>query len=237
MKKIFILAFLSLILISCTIQDQFFKQQALVLVNNENESIELHGYFDGGYKGELIELGLLYQFSDDELVLSIFNLDINVYKLDKHADHIMHELNDIEAYYNVNLYVRTYIKVLVEGETHILYSEQTKFNLFESKKNDQDEFAAKIIEKVLGRAQINLIELEIDYRDYTVLKEPEYLIVEVKFDYKTVTLIFKLIDFKYEFSDALLLKVNGNNINIKSKVLEGNILTVIYDDPNWSGIY
>src|SRR5690606_9695978 len=129
------------------------------------------------------------------------------------------------------------IKVLVEGETHILYSEQTKFNLFESKKNDQDEFAAKIIEKVLGRAQINLIELEIDYRDYTVLKEPEYLIVEVKFDYKTVTLIFKLIDFKYEFSDALLLKVNGNNINIKSKVLEGNILTVLYDDPNWSGIY
>ncbi len=118
-----------------------------------------------------------------------------------------------------------------------------------------NEFVLKlngtVIDRSLYSIQDNVLtykqsEKKLDQITVTVdllLKTDSYIIEEETFTlkysnpkYDKITIIITLKG-DYVFAENFVLNFNGEIISPNKYKIEGNMLTYIFDDPNWSGIY
>src|SRR5690606_11507247 len=137
---------------------------------------------------------------------------INKYAKYTFSSNLTYTIHDIDSVnYNINLKVRLYY--VTDG--YVFYSNISTFNLYEQKKNDTDTFAIKIKDFVEGNITITSIELIINYTNYTITSKPEYLNIQIAYDYKEVILTITPTDLKYRFNENISLVINKKNQNIK----------------------
>lgn len=128
------------------------------------------------------------------------------------------------------------IIILLElSDNSKFYSNFVCTNIFDLVKDEymENDIAANIY---YGYT-VNEIELTIDLNKHSLEGEEEkYSFTYDNPKYETITIIVTLKE-KYNFSENFVLKLNGKEVKIKDYKIEGNVLTYIFDDPNWTEIY
>lgn len=128
------------------------------------------------------------------------------------------------------------IIILLElNDNSKMYSNLVNCNIYDLAKKEylENEIASNIYYGFI----INEIALKIDLNLYSFEGEEE----KYKYTYsnpklETITIIITLKD-NYAFSKDFVLKLNDEVVKTKDYTIEDNVLTYIFEDPNWTEIY
>lgn len=229
-KSIFIIVSLiiSLFLVSC-VESDYNDLEVDFILKEEVNGIMItlnHNFFD-----DVIESGVIY--SQDKLAdLNLDNVSNNVI-ID--SDEEEYYISDIDvSNYDKDYYIVGYIKLKDEK---VIYSKKYQTSLLNLALKEISSFASRIVNEYnLFSKVINEVYVDVDLVKYKAISLSDNLECEITTDYKVVNVFITVInDFSY--SNNLVFYFNNELIDSENYLIEGNLLTYKYNDPNWSGIY
>lgn len=140
-------------------------------------------------------------------------------------DYIIVEIVFSSKAHLTNDFDKLVVKVNNEGAKGSLHTENNKYYYKEE------------LEKTNTDVIINSISLTFDYLKHSEeIKKAEYTALMSNPEYNKITITITL-NSGYVFSSDLSLTINDKNIEKNKYKVENNVLTYIFDDPNWSGFY
>ena len=85
--------------------------------------------------------------------------------------------------------------------------------------------------------ELSSITLTFDYLKHSdEVHTDEYDALMSNPEYNKITITITLKD-GFTYSNSLVLNINDKNIDSSKYKIEGNVLTYVFDDPNWTGFY
>ena len=146
----------------------------------------------------------------------------------------IHNVSFSRAYYESNISIIFEIELAIDG---YIYSEIKTINILELARNtylkDQTNLIAKNICEY-NRDQVILIDLKLDLNKKQLSGETQtYSYTYSNPSYNKITVIITLKE-GYTFSDYFILRLNDKFVDKNKYKIEGNVITYIFDDPNWS---
>lgn len=144
-------------------------------------------------------------------------------------------INFTEANYTNDL---TLIMELELSNEEKIYSLVKNVNIFELAKATYEKDNTNLIaKKICDMDKVSKISLEIDLNKKSEEGSGDnYSYTYSNPNYDKITIIITLKG-DFEFSDDFELSLNEKVIDNSKYTIENNVLTYIFKDPNWSGIY
>ena len=180
-------------------------------------------------KNYIKQFNYYYSFqgsSKEELLMQNKNIVLN--------NNSIHNVAFSRAYYESNISIIFELELAIDG---YIYSEIKTINILEMARNtylkDQTNLIAKTICEY-NRDQVILIDLKLDLNKKQLSGETQtYSYTYSNPSYNKITVIITLKE-GYTFSDYFILRLNDEFVDKNKYKIEGNVITYIFDDPNWS---
>ena len=183
---------------------------------------------------DIKKLSILYNFkklSINELLVEYEILESETTNINK-IEELEYGINFDSTQYHSDLSIIICVEL---NDNSKIYSNLVNCNIYDLAKNEylENEIASNIYYGFI----INEIALKIDLNLYSFEGEEE----KYKYTYsnpklETITIIITLKD-NYAFSKDFVLKLNDEVVKTKDYTIEDNVLTYIFEDPNWTEIY
>ena len=238
--------------------------EKLVLEQSELEAFELKTYkipFSSSHYKKDVSFVIEVLLNDGVKIYSVLETK-NIFQLAKDARETNSVASKIYKYFEVsslniqvNLNLSEYSKTSTKYSFVYTNAGDVK-NLVITLEKDfsfTSEFELKINDAVIERSKYLIKENVLTYKQsekkvenittsvdlllktYSTETE-EYILTYANPSYDKITVIITLKD-DFVFADNFVLNFNGKDIKAKDYKIEGNVLTYIFDDPNWTGIY
>ena len=119
-----------------------------------------------------------------------------------------------------------------------VYSLVKNVNIFDLAKTTYEKDNSNLIaKKICNMDKVSKISLEIDLNKKSEEGSADnYTYTYSNPSYDKITIIITLKG-DLEFSDDFELSLNGKVVDSSKYTIENNVITYIFKDPNWSGIY
>ena len=238
--------------------------EKLVLEQSELEAFELKTYkipFSSSHYKKDVSFVIEVLLIDGNKINSVLETK-NIFQLAKDARETNSVASKIYKYFEVSS-----LNIQVNLNLSEYSKESTKYSFVYTNAGDvktlvitlekdfsfTSEFELKINDAVIERSKYLIKENVLTYKQsekkvenittsvdlllktYSTETE-EYILTYANPSYDKITVIITLKD-DFVFADNFVLNFNGKDIKAKDYKIEGNVLTYIFDDPNWTGIY
>ena len=231
--------------------EENYKNYLCLVINNKSEDYNCIDISDDSIEKNVLSIAfdVLSKDANNEIAQKIDNTvnAILVATIDLSIDYENKKVQALGAGYTVDAnFTDDYIIV------EIIFSPKAKltedFTLFVVKNGKEvakgslyiennKYYYKEELEKTNTDVIISSITLTFDYLKHSEeIKRAEYTAVMSNPEYNKITITITMNE-GYVLSDALVLTLNDKIIENSKYKIENNVLTYVFDDPNWTGFY
>jgi len=233
-RTIFIIFIFLLLLSSCKKNPEVFDlKYNNVSIVEEGLKINIIVNINEEEQKNINYIGMIFGENDDNLSEenTLNNVEINFNALISKYEFIITDIK--EEYFNIDFIIKTYV---IFKDNNIKYFDTNYIGNLYNLSNNIDLYFPKYIRAYVANKVLKIINLSVNFQEYTIDSLNEDYLADIITDYNYVTITITINEDYFLINDFTFI-INDNIIEQNKLDINKTTITYRIEDPNWSDYY